>query len=117
MSSRTVLESPQFAEERAGVALDVKRLDEIMEGIVWALERDPRRFPQVRGTRLHRVLTDPFPDAPALRVWYTYNILTQEVHLLSIQAVDDEERVPQVALHLATIGRGPAGRIGPDTAA
>jgi hypothetical protein len=117
MSSKTVVESAQFGEEKAAIGVEVKRLGEILHGIVWALERDPRRFPQIRGTRLHRVLTDPFPDAPPVRVWYTYNILTQEVELLSIERVDGDENIVQVALQLATVGRDAAVDAEPDPAA
>ncbi len=117
MSSRTVVESPQFAEEKAAIELEVPRLDEILSGVTWALERDPRRFPQVRGTRLHRIMTDPFPNAPAIRVWYTYDIIHQQVELLSIEQLDGEEKVEQVALRLASIGAGRAVRADPDPAA
>jgi hypothetical protein len=117
MSSKAVIETPQFAEEKVRVGLEVPRLDEILRGITWALQRDPRRFPQVRGTRLHRILTDPFPDAPPVRVWYTYSILQQEVHLLSIERMDGEETAGLGALQLASFSAGHTAHVDPDPAA
>lgn len=119
MSSRTVVQSEQFIQERTAVGLQVPRLAEIVEGVIWALKRDPRRFPQVRGTRLHRVVTDPFPNAPSVRIWYTYNILHQEVELLSIERVDrdSDQRLAPEALTPALNTRDPAVFTGPEPAA
>jgi hypothetical protein len=89
MSFRGIVESPQYSQERDAIGPSVERLDEALVGVLWALSHDPEHFELIPGTRnLHRVLTDPFPDVPALRIWYSFD--QQQVTLHSIEIADEE---------------------------
>lgn len=85
MSFRTIVESEDYAHEKAKVEPDVKRLDEILRGTQFKLCQhpdNPKRL--VKGTkRLYVIPTDPFPGAPALLVAYTFS--ETEVNLLWIE--------------------------------
>jgi len=90
MSFRGIVESPQFHEEANAICADVKRMDSALFAVTWALSRHPEHFEKVPGTKnLCRVLTDPFPDMPSLRIWYTFG--EKEVTLLSIELAEEGE--------------------------
>ena len=90
MSFRTLIETPEFAAEKQMVEPDAKRLDEMLWIITWALSREPEHYPLVPGTKsLHMVMTDPFPDAPEIRIWYSYD--DTRVFLHSIELVEGQE--------------------------
>lgn len=72
----------------------VKRIDEALESLAWALPRRPEDWPVIPGTRALRVAkTDRHPWAegtvPRLRVYFTIPN-DYQVHLKSIE-VDPEE--------------------------
>ena len=88
MCFRGIVESEEFSSQAHAIASDAKRLDRVLFATTWALSRHPEHFPKVPGTRtLHRVLTDPFPDMPILRIWYSFN--EQQVMLHSIEFADE----------------------------
>ena len=88
MCFRGIVESPQFREEADAICPSTKRLDSVLFAVTWALSRHPEHFEKVPGTKtLHRVLTDPFPDMPSLRIWYTFS--DKEVTLLSIELAEE----------------------------
>lgn len=66
---RTIRRSPLFESSVEDLA-SVRRLDEILEGVEWALANDPERFTEVPHTTLRVIPTDPFVNIPALRIYY-----------------------------------------------
>ena len=49
---------------------DAKRLDEQLEGLMWQISRDAEGCWNLRDN-LYLIKTDPWPDAPVLRVYFT----------------------------------------------
>jgi len=87
---RDLIEDDLFVAQKAHIEIDVRRMDDILEAITWALSTNPRRFFRViPGRNLWIAKTDPFPGAPRLRIWYTFD--ETRVTLLSIERVADDD--------------------------
>ncbi len=80
---RTVREEPKFLEQCQALAVSHKRLDDVLSGLYFSLARQPEIFPKVPGTSLSLAKTAMYPDAPALRIFFTYS--DTEVHLMAIE--------------------------------
>lgn len=88
MSFREIVETDGFQKDKERVATDAKRLDEMLLGVTWAMSQHPEHFPLVPGTkRLHMAATDPFPDAPPARVWFTFD--DEQIELLGLEFAED----------------------------
>lgn len=46
------------------------RLDDLLQGVEWAVAESPEHFPLVEGTELRIILTDEFPDVPAFVIYF-----------------------------------------------
>lgn len=79
---RTVIESHNFWAQRNNIEPDVKRMDEILEGVTWVLCRNPRIGQQVYKD-VWAITTTEYPNALLLTIYYTFN--QDEVLLLSIR--------------------------------
>lgn len=80
---RTVREEPKFTEQLQALAADHKRLDDVLSALYFELAREPEIFPTVPGTSLSVAKTAVYPDAPALRIFFTYT--DTEVHLMHVE--------------------------------
>lgn len=67
---RTIRESPRFKLQCEELRLTVRRLDEVLRGATWAVAKHPERLPLIPNTDLRIVLTKPFPDVSALRIFF-----------------------------------------------
>lgn len=67
---RTVRESFEYASQRKELQLDVRRLDDVQESIIWGVSRSAEKFDLQHGTDLRVISTDEFPGIPALRVFF-----------------------------------------------
>lgn len=86
-ASYHIVESELFIVQRNDISPDVRRIDDILTGIMWGLGQNPQQFFHILG-RLWLAKTDPFPDAPSLRVWFRLD--GTEIELLSIEgALED----------------------------
>ena len=88
MSQRTIRQEPKFNEQLEALGVTHKRLDEVLEGVCFALSRNPERFPRVPGTQLSIIKTPVYPGAPSLRIFFTFN--EEEVHLLMVEFCEEE---------------------------
>jgi len=87
---RTLVESKLYTEQYRALG-DVKRLDDLLSGLLWSLSTaaHPEEWPIVPGFRALRIAkTDGF-DTPVLRIWFVLN--EQTVDLLAIEAEPDEQ--------------------------
>jgi hypothetical protein len=50
-----------------------KRLDGVLAGLYFSLARHPEAFPKIPDTSLSMARTAVYPDAPALRIFFTYS--------------------------------------------
>lgn len=82
------VETPTFTESRDAINPDVRRMDDILGGAMWAIENGADKLPVVVGN-LRIVKTDPFPGAPALRIWFTLDEVTGCATLLLIDLIED----------------------------
>lgn len=83
--NRTVIEdNPPFRRELLAIEPDPKAADELLEGVIWVLSRDPRQGQHFGG---HYSLTWYFiitrPGKSQLVLYYTFD--DKEVLLVSIQ--------------------------------
>ena len=85
--ARELRESKQFLEQLKQIHPNIRRLDEQLFGITWVLSRRPDIFPQIGNTLLHRALIDPWPGAPRLRIYFTFD--DQHVDLLWVEQVEE----------------------------
>jgi hypothetical protein len=59
-----------------------------MEGIVFGLAISPELCHQIPGTELRIIKTEVYPNAPALRVFFTFT--EAKVHLHCIEFCEEE---------------------------
>jgi hypothetical protein len=60
-----------------------------MIGVTFTMARNPEEFTKVPGTNLSIARTDAYPDAPALRIFFTYN--PYEAHLLFVEFAEEPD--------------------------
>lgn len=82
---------PNFEEQLTLLKHDAPRLDEILDGVTWAIATHADDFEVVDRT-LRVAFTDPFPDAPAMRIFFQIqdddNVTLNYIEHLPL---DDEE--------------------------
>ncbi len=84
MSERNIVESDLYAAQCKEISADTRKMDDILDAVMWALHENAEQFFQVLPNRnLWLVKTDSFPDAPALRIWFS--LTPDVVELLSIE--------------------------------
>jgi hypothetical protein len=81
---REVIERRQFQQEKGKLKHSEKRLDEMLDGIIWTLARLPESYPQIPGTDLYLAKSDAVPGVAGLYIWFRYN--ENQVFLESIEA-------------------------------
>jgi hypothetical protein len=69
--ARTVVWGEDFQRQVERLQPDAERLDEQLRAVEWFVATRPERCPIMIDTRLRLVLTDPFPGAPSLRIFFT----------------------------------------------
>jgi hypothetical protein len=84
-----IVEETLYRAQCNRIEPDARRLDEILEGLYWGLGQDPRQGFPIPNTRLWLLKTDAFPNAPRLRIWYSFD--TVKVYLRAIEVIGDEE--------------------------
>lgn len=86
---RIVARDYTFDEQAQLLEKDTKRLDEIIRGVEWLIATHPERCAKV-DRNLRVAFTETFPDAPAMRVFFT---ITDEntCTLHWIERLEDED--------------------------
>ena len=88
---RTLIHEQTYVAALKELGPDLKRLDEALTGVEWALGANPEVDDIVKGTRDTRLLkTDALGGLPPLRVWFRVDEDGQHVHLEYIEAVEQE---------------------------
>lgn len=70
LSPLGIREDSTFTQQVADLGLDVKRLDEQLHGLTWAIATHPHQFNRVIGS-VFVAVTNEYPDAPRLRVIFS----------------------------------------------
>ena len=93
--ARTIIYSREFEEQSKLIQPDARRLDEQLASVEWAIATNPEAFPQIPGTILRMIKTDPFPDAPPLRVFFSIDdddhCTAQWIEIIEEDITDEEE--------------------------
>jgi hypothetical protein len=87
---RTVVEDHVFTAAKMVVQSDAKRFDAQVEGVMWVVSRDPERAWSIPRTNLRVIFTDPYPDAPDLRIFFTVDS-DEQCTLRYVERVPAEE--------------------------
>ena len=78
-------------ELSAELGSDIRRLDNALTGVEWALSTHPEVYDVIRGTLESRLLkTDALGGLPPLRVWFRIDEDGQHVHLEYIEVIEQE---------------------------
>ena len=85
---RTIRQEPRFDEQIERLGISHKRLDAVLLAVGFGLCREPERFPKVPGTCLSVIKCAVYPEAPSVRIFFTYT--EDEVHLIMIEFSEDE---------------------------
>jgi hypothetical protein len=67
---RQIVYDQTFLEQAALLKSDAKRLDELLDGALWLIANHAEECAVVEGD-LRVAFTDSFPDAPAMRIFFT----------------------------------------------
>ncbi len=67
---RQVVYDQTFIEQAALLRADAKRFDELLDGVTWLIANHAEDCTVV-DRNLRVAFTDPFPDAPPMRVFFT----------------------------------------------
>ena len=80
-----------FLDQAALLQRDARRLDEMLDGVIWQITTHAEECEVVDRT-LRVVFTDPFPDAPPMRIFFS---ITSDdfctLHWIEHLPIDDEE--------------------------
>lgn len=68
---RTVIRSQRFERDCLELDPSVRRIDEILEGIEWAIAQRAEDWPMVDDTGFRVIKTAWFPNAPTLLVLFS----------------------------------------------
>jgi hypothetical protein len=90
MARRQVIQDQTFDEQAALLARNTKRLDDIIDGAIWMIANHAEDSAIIEGN-LRVVFTDPFPDAPAMRIFFTITDANNcTVHWIEYLEAEDE---------------------------
>jgi hypothetical protein len=82
-NARHVRFEPLFDEQLKALGVDPQWLDDATVGLDLALAKHPEIFPKVPGTNLRCAKLVIYDDAPALRVFFTYD--ATEVRVICVE--------------------------------
>lgn len=91
---RTVREGLAYTEQCRTLKVDIRRLDEVLAGTVFAVAKAPDYFPEVPDTDLRIVPVGQHFGIPALRIYYRWNPGSEYVDLEWIEEVTDDPDDP-----------------------
>jgi hypothetical protein len=80
---REVVEQPRFRDEKKKLKPSAKRLDEVLDGVIWTLARSPESYANIPGTKLYLAKTESADGVTGLFIWFTFN--DNQVFLESIE--------------------------------
>lgn len=80
---RTIIESHEYYNNRNRIEPDIKRMDDILFGVIWALSRDPNIGHATESKGIYAITTDAYMESDQpLIIYYIFN--HEKVVLLDI---------------------------------
>ena len=67
---RQIAYDQTFLDQGALLQADARRLDELLDGVLWLIATHAEDC-EVVERNLRVAFTDPFPDAPAMRIYFS----------------------------------------------
>ena len=83
---RTLVHSHLYTSQLQSLG-DLRRLDEALTGVEWALATNPEIYPVVDGTNVRLLKTDLLGGLPVFRIWFEISDDGQVVSLLYIEPI------------------------------
>lgn len=66
-SAREVIYESSFDESLAAISPDIRRMDEILEGLVWGISQKPEEFAKkIPGMNVWKATMKPIPNMPGM---------------------------------------------------
>jgi len=88
---RQIAYDQTFLDQAALLRKDARRLDEMLDGVLWLIATHAERC-EVVDRNLRVAFTDPFPDAPAMRIFFSItNDDTCTLHWVEHLPREDED--------------------------
>lgn len=88
---RQIAYDQTFLDQAALIQPDAARLDELLNGVLWQIATHAEDC-EVVEQNLRVAFTDPFPDAPAMRIFFTItNDYTCTLHWIEHLPVEDDD--------------------------
>lgn len=84
---RTIRQEPRFDEQLGELGVSHKRLDEVLAGAAFGVSHAPENYPIVPGTVLRVLETVTYPNAPSIRIFFTFD--DEEVHFLHVEFCEE----------------------------
>jgi hypothetical protein len=82
---REIVEEDSFRESVEELGVSAKRMDAVLEGVIWTIARRPEYYPRVRGTAsLRRALVPAALHVPRLRIWFDHDDETARLLLAEL---------------------------------
>lgn len=91
---RQIVEHAEFTAARRALDLDVRLLDEILEGVTGVLARNPERFGRVDYTsKLRTIATRDWAPAgkPRFIIYFSFDAETVTLEYIHRHELDDKE--------------------------
>ncbi len=82
-NARQIRQEPLFENQLNGLGVNVEWLDDAIRGLDTAVSKHPEIFPKAPGTPFSVARLVVYGDAPALRVYFTYD--ATEVRLICVE--------------------------------
>lgn len=71
---REIVDSDQLKEELRRCGVSARKLDDLMNGLVFSLQTRPEVFRREDQSGWSRIMVTEFPpDIPAIRIWFTFD--------------------------------------------
>lgn len=88
---REVIETKEFSEQLKSFGNPgIKRLDDVLFGVNWALSKNAETFPKVMNDPdISIIKTQSAKDLPSFRIYFKFD--DNAVHLLWIEAIEREQ--------------------------
>ncbi len=88
---RTLIHEVTYTAALRELGTDIRRIDDALTGVEWALSTNPEVYDVVKGTQDTRLLkTDALGGLPPLRVWFRIDENGHDVHLDYIETIEQE---------------------------
>ena len=90
---REIVEHPDYVAARRALDIDVRLLDEILEGVIDVISHIPHKFGIIKNAKHLRVVAtrDWAPDKPRFIIYFSFNAKTVTLEYIHGHELDDTD--------------------------